>query len=176
VADTVILPMANSLLACLAAELALNPDPPALVCLRAGDLVIHDANAATSVDTVCCPGLAYVRIGSMFPSSNFPDPDNSPLLPKGNGCFPVAWAVELVMGVVRCIPGMGDPAGPDCADWTLVATHDANDLDAMRRALCCWAPTLPKTRLWLAGASTVEMNADCIERQMSLTVSVPKCC
>ena len=173
--DSVILPMANSLLACLAAQLALNPDPPADACLRAGDLVIHDVDAATSRDKVCCPGLAYVRIGNMFPSSNFPDPDNEPSRANG-GCFPVSWAVELVMGVVRCVPGMGSTAGPTCADWTLAATHDANDLDAMRKALCCWGPTLPKTRLWLAQASTVEMTADCIERQMPLTVSVPKCC
>jgi len=172
--DTTLLPMTNALLACLAAELALNPDPPAEVCLRAGDLVIHDVNAASSVDKVCCPGLAYVRIGSMFPSSNFPDPDAQP--GKSNGCFPVSWAVELVMGVVRCIPGMGDAAGPTCADWTLAATHDANDLDAMRKALCCWGPGLPRNRLWLAQTSTVELTADCIERQLSVLVSVPKCC
>lgn len=173
-ADTAILPMANSLLSCLAAQLALNPDPPAEACLRAGNQVLHDVDAGTNLDKVCCPGLAYVRIGTMYPSSNFPEPDVQP--GKPNGCFPVAWAVELVMGTVRCIPGMGTPAGPSCADWTLVATHDANDLDAMRKALCCWGPTLPKTRLWLAGASTVEMAADCIERQLPLTVSIPKCC
>lgn len=172
-ADTFVLPMANALLSCLTAELALNPDPPADSCLRAGDSVIHDANAETSVDKVCCPGLAYVRIGSMFPSSNFPDPD---IQPARNGCFPASWAVELVMGVVRCIPRMGTPAGPDCADWTLVATHDANDLDAMRKSLCCWGDGLPKTRLWLAQTSTVEMNADCIERQLTVLVSVPRCC
>lgn len=172
--DTVILPMATSLLACLQAELALNPDPPAEACLRAGDQVLHDVDAATSTDKVCCPGLTYVRIGPMFPSANFPEPDTLPA--RSTGCFPLGWAVELTMGVVRCIPGMGSPAGPTCADWTLAATHDANDLDAMRRALCCWAPTLPKTRLWLAGSSTVEMSADCIERQFPLTVTIPKCC
>lgn len=173
-ADTVILPMANALLSCLAAELALNPDPPAEACLRAGDQVLHDVDAGTGFDKVCCPGLAYVRIGGMFPSSNFPEPDSQPA--KGNGCFPVGWAVELVMGVVRCIPGMGTSAGPTCADWTLVATRDANDLDAMRKALCCWGPTLPKTRLWLAQVSTTTMDADCIERQLPLLVSIPKCC
>lgn len=173
-ADTVILPMANDLLACLAAQLALNPDPPADACLRAGDQVLQDVDAGTGIDKVCCPGLAYVRIGNMFPSSNFPEPDSQPV--KGNGCFPVGWVVELVMGVVRCIPGMGTTAGPTCADWTSVATHDANDLDAMRKALCCWGPTLPRTRLWLAQVSTVEMSADCIERQLPLLVTVPKCC
>lgn len=172
--DTVVLPMANALLACLQAELALNPDPPAEACLRAGDQVLHDVDAGTSTDKVCCPGLTYVRIGELYPSSVFPEPDTVPARPSG--CFPIAWAVQLTMGVVRCVPGMGSTAGPTCADWTLAATHDANDLDAMRRALCCWAPTLPKTRLWLAGTSTVEMTADCIERQFPVVVAVPKCC
>lgn len=172
--DTVLLPMATDLLACLTAELALNPDPPANSCLRAGDFVIHDVNAESSVDTVCCPGLAYVRIGGTYPSSDFPAQDAAGA--KANNCFPVGWAAQLVMGVVRCVPGMGTPAGPTCADWTLAATHDANDLDAMRRALCCWADGLRKGRLWLAQESTVALTADCIERQMPVLVSVPKCC
>jgi hypothetical protein len=173
-ADTVILPAAQSLLACLAEQLALNPDPPAETCLRAGDTVLHDMDAGTGTDKVCCPGLAYVRIGQMYPSSTFPEPDTVPA--TQDGCFPAMWAVELVMGVVRCIPGMGSTAGPTCADWTLVATHDANDLDAMRKALCCWQPTLRRGRLWLAQASTVEMTADCIERQLPVLLQIPKCC
>lgn len=171
--DTTILPMAQSLLDCLEAELLLNPDPPAQVCLRAGDTVLHDADAATSTDTTCCPGLAYVRIGDAFPSSNFPTPDTEP---GGKGCFPIAWAVPLIMGVVRCIPGMGEPAGPSCVDWTDVATRDANDLDALRRALCCWQSTLPRGRLWLAQVAPVQMQADCIERSLSVLVAVPRCC
>lgn len=172
-ADTVVLPMAQALLACLEDQLLANPDPPAQFCLRAGDTVLHDADAGSSTDTVCCPGLAYVRIGTKFPSSNFPEPDT---VPGGKGCFPVSWAVQLTMGVIRCIPGMGEPAGPDCADWTAVAQHDADDLDALTRAVCCWAATLPRTRLWLVQDAPVQMQADCIERSMSLIVSVPRCC
>lgn len=173
-ADSVVLPLAEALLTCLGEQLDLNPSPPAELCLRAGDLVIHDVDAQTSLDKVCCPGLAYVRIGSMFPSSNFPDPDTVP--GSRSGCFPVAWAVELVMGTVRCIPNMGTPEGPSCTDWTEVATRDANDLDAMRKALCCWQPQLPKGRLWLAGTATVAMTADCIERQMPVLMQIPRCC
>lgn len=173
-ADTVILPLANALLTCLCEQLDLNPDPPANCCLRAGDAVIHDIDGQLSSDKVCCPGLAYVRIGSMYPSSNFPAPDTEP--GRGSGCFPVAYAVELTMGVVRCVPNMGTPEGPSCDDWTLAALHDANDLDAMRKALCCWQAGLPKGKLWLAAASTVTLTADCVERLMPVTVSIPKCC
>lgn len=173
-ADTQIIPLANALLACLCAELAENIDPPENCCLRAGQLVIADMDGNTGTDTVCCPGTAYVRIGAMYPSSDFPAPDT--VAAKQGGCLPVGWSVELTMGVVRCIPGMGTVAGPTCADWTLAATHDANDLDAMRRALCCWSAGLPKTKLWLAQTSTVEMTADCIERMMPVLVNVGRCC
>lgn len=171
--DTVVLPMAQGLLQCLEDQLLLNPNPPAQFCLRAGDQVLHDIDAGASYDTTCCPGLAYVRIGDMFPSSSFPEPDTQP----AKACFPVAWAVQLVAGVVRCVPGIGDPAGPSCTDWEGVATRDANDLDALRRALCCWAEdTLPRGRLWLAQAATVSMQADCIERSLTVLVGVPRCC
>ena len=66
--------------------------------------------------------------------------------------------------------------GPTCADWVTAATHDANDLDAMRKALCCWADTIPARRRWLAQVATVDLAADCIERSMPILVSVPKCC
>lgn len=174
--DTVILPMADALLDCLEIELLLNPDPPANFCLRAGDEVIHDVDGQSSLDKVCCPGTAYVRIGEVFPSSDGNlSPDTTVARGQG-GCFPIAWAVVLYVGVIRCIPNMGTTVGPSCADWTTAATHDANDVDAIRRALCCWAVTLPKGRLWLPGTSTVQMQADCIERMMPVTVGIPRCC
>lgn len=172
--ETFITTIANQLLTCWCDQLELNPAPPAECCLLTGDLTIHDINAQNGLDKTCCPGFAYVRLGSMFPSSNFPAPDTEP--GKGNGCFPVSWAVELTMGIVRCVPGMGQPSGPDCVDWTLAAQHDANDMDAMRKALCCWQPQLSRGRLWLAGASTVTLSADCVERQMPVLVQIPKCC
>jgi hypothetical protein len=172
--ETQLTTMANQLLTCFCEQLATYPSPPADCCLRTGDLTIHDFNAENGLDKTCCPGLAYVRIGSMFPSSNFPAPDTEP--GKGTGCFPVSWAVELTLGTVRCVPGMGATAGPDCVDWTAAAQTDANDMEAMRKALCCWAPLLPRGRLWLAGTSTVNLAGDCIERILPVLVGLPKCC
>lgn len=172
--DTTVLPKAMELLNCLAMELLLYPNPPANVCLRTSDIVIHDVDGNTSIDKVCCPGLAYVRIGSKYPSSNFPAPDGEAV--KRNNCLPNSYAVELIMGMTRCLPGMGTVAGPTCEDWTQAAITDANDLDAMTRALCCFAEGLRPGQLWLAGTSTATMTADCIERQWPVLVSVGRCC
>lgn len=174
-ADSTILPLAQVLLACLETELALNPFPPASVCLRAGNLVIHDVDAEVSADKVCCPGLGYVRIGTVYPSTDFPQPDV-----RNDKCLSLARAVELTAGVVRCVPGMGTPAGPDCVDWAAAATRDANDIDALFKAVCCFTGSpefrLMRGRRWVVQSSTVEQTADCIERMLVVTVEVRKCC
>lgn len=174
-ADTTILPLAQQLLDCLEIELELNDDPPAEFCLRAGDLSIHDIDAETGLDKVCCPGLAYVRVGTVYPSTEFPEPDL-----RNDKCMSLSRVVELTMGVVRCVPGMGTAAGPTCADWELAALHDANDLDAMFKATCCWVGTSAfkrvRGRRWAIQTSTVDQTADCIERSMTILLEVGKCC
>lgn len=174
-ADTTILPLANALLGCLTTELALNPDPPANACLRAGNQVIHDVDGAVSADKVCCPGLNYVRIGAAYPSTDFPQPDT-----RNDKCLSLARAVELTAGVVRCVPGMGSIEGPTCDDWELATLHDANDVDALYKAVCCFTNTTEfrqmRGRRWVVQTSTVEQTADCIERMLLVTVEIRKCC
>lgn len=174
-ADTTILPLANALLDCLTTELALNVDPPANACLRAGNQVIHDIDAGISADKVCCPGLNYVRIGAVYPSTEFPQPDV-----RNDKCLSLTRAVELTAGVVRCIPGMGTPEGPTCDDWELATLHDANDIDALYKAVCCFTESAPfrlmRSRRWAVQTSTVEQTADCIERMLLITVEIRKCC
>ena len=173
--DTIIIPLANALLTCLETEAELNPDPPAQFCLRAGNLVLHDADAQTGLDKVCCPGLGYVRLGRVFPSSTFPDPD-----PRSDRCLSLARALELTVGIVRCIPGIGEPEGPTCADWTAVTLRDANDTQAIWDAICCWTGTPEfkqiKGRPFSILGTEVIAEADCIERFMTILVQIPKCC
>jgi hypothetical protein len=174
-ADTTILPMAQALLDCLVTELALNPDPPANSCLQVANQVIHDVDGQISLDKVCCPGLAYVRVGTVFPSTDFPAPDV-----RSDKCLSLSRALTLTAGVIRCIPGMGTPAGPTCADWTLAAQHDANDIDALFKAMCCFVDTPEfkkmRGRRYSITTSTVDSTADCIERMLIVTVEVRKCC
>lgn len=174
--DTIILPLANELLTCLETTANANPDPPADFCLRAGTLVIHDVDAQVSADKVCCPGLGYVRIGRVFPSSSdFPSPD-----PHSDKCLSLARAVELTAGIVRCVPGMGTPEGPTCEDWTSAATHDADDIQALFSAACCWVDTDEFKRVRGRPFSIIESNVvqegDCIERFLTILVQISRCC
>lgn len=173
-ADTQIIPQANRLLECLQEALEDNPNPPANFCLRAGNLFIQDVDGSISVDKTCCPGTAYVRISDKYPSSIFPAPDTEAY--KRNNCMPVQFGVVLTMGVARCVPGMGSLEGPTCEDWTAAAVQDADDLDAMTKALCCWAEGLPPGRLWMPQTSTPSLVADCLERTWPIIMQVGKCC
>lgn len=167
--------MAQAFLDCLTTELALNIDPPANACLQVANQVIHDVDAQLSLDKVCCPGLNYVRIGSVYPSTDFPAPDV-----RNDKCLSLSRAVEFTAGVIRCIPGMGSPAGPTCTDWELAALHDANDIDALFKAVCCFTESAEfrqmRGRRWAVQSSTVNQTADCVERILVLTVEVRKCC
>lgn len=173
--DTILLPLANALLTCLTTTATANPDPPAQFCLRAGTLVIHDINAQTSADTTCCPGLGYVRIGRVYTSTNFPEPDV-----RSDKCLSLARVVELTAGIVRCVPGMGTPEGPDCADWTSTAVHDADDIQALFDAVCCWVGTdefrVMRSRPFSIIESNVVQEGNCIERFMTIMVQISKCC
>jgi hypothetical protein len=164
-ADTLILPLANALLTCLETTATANPGGP----------VIHDVDAAASLDTVCCPGLGYVKIGRVFPSSNFPEPD-----PRSDRCLSLARGVELTAGIVRCIPGLGTPEGPDCADWTATAVHDADDIQALFSAVCCWVDTdafkVIRGRPFSIEESNVIAEGGCIERFLTVLVQISKCC
>lgn len=175
-ADTLILPLANALLDCLETTAGANPDPPAEFCLRAGTLVIHDVDAQASADKVCCPGLGYVKIGRVYPSSvDFPSPD-----PRADRCLSLARALELTMGIVRCVPGIGSLGGPTCEDWTAAAVHEANDIQALFDAVCCWKDTAAFNRIRSRPFSIVDSNVvqegDCIERFLVVLVQIPKCC
>jgi hypothetical protein len=174
-ADTLILPLANSLLECLQTAATANPDPPANFCLRVGTSVIQDIDAGTGVDTVCCPGLGYVAVGQLYPSSAFPEPDA-----RTDKCLYAARALQLTMGIVRCVPGMGTPEGPSCADWTAAAVRDADDIDALFDAACCWVGTgefkVMRGRPYTISGVTVEQTADCIERTMTILVQIGRCC
>src|SRR5687768_14387744 len=89
--------LANTLLDCLTEALAANPNPPLRACLRVGEEVAQDISL---YEDDCCEGLAYVKVNTMYPSDNFPDPQERP---RGN-CLTESWVVDLEMGVFRCAP------------------------------------------------------------------------
>lgn len=123
---TVALPLAQTLLSCL--EDALTVNPPAQICLRAGEFVNP---SASSTDDECCRGLAWVRIVR-----------TDPLILRGQedfafGCVNALRTTTLEMGVVRCMPTPGPDAMVTCDQWTAIADQMEADHTSMEAALCC---------------------------------------
>lgn len=151
---------AQALLSCLEDELSIleDPIPSKNICLRVGEIPFDIENG---VD-ICCEGFAWVRVNRIYPSVDFPQQ-----LSQQYTCNHTSYAVELQMGVMRCMP-----FEKDCNIWTLVALRADEDAAAMRRALCCFFPTVA-TEDFLAGEWVpVGNDGGCIGGTMNVTVGV----
>jgi hypothetical protein len=165
VTDTNYITFAQLLLNCLCNSLAQTANPVTNCCLRTGAL-----NGIGSDLCVC--GMAWVRIGNIYPSSQFPAQDTAPQL-----CGPYSNVLELEMGVSRCRP-QGDAMNPvDCEAETALAVVLANDREAMRQALCCAVGPLERD-MWVDGGSQpLEAQGSCIGTTHTLLVQIlcPSC-
>lgn len=165
VTDTNYVTFAQLLLNCLCNQLALTPAPVTNCCLRTG------ATASIGSDLCAC-GMAWVKIGNIYPSSNFPAQDTSP-----QPCGAISNVLELEMGVSRCRPA-GDPLNPvSCAAETALAITLANDREAMRQALCCAVGPLERDAWVDGGSAPLEAQGSCIGVVHTLLVQIfcPSC-
>jgi len=158
------LDLANTLLSCLNGALEDHPNKPVRSCLRVGEEV---AQGLSLTEDECCDGLAYVKVNQVFPSSNFPNPDEVAL-----NCPPTEWAVDLEVGIFRCAPTGDMGQLPTCEQWDGAATTVALDAAAMRRAVACFRRELEPgayamVRQWLP----IGPQGACTGGTMVVTVS-----
>jgi hypothetical protein len=167
--DQTALPLAEILLACLAAEVDQLADPPTHVCLRVGATV--DPQLSTYVDE-CCDGVAWVRVDTVYPSDSFPAKNTVP-----SPCGPLGYAVVLEMGVVRCAPTPDAEEVITCEEWTALADAVLADAAAMRRAVCCFvaADTNVDRLVVEDGWTPLPTQANCAGGTLRLTVEAGPC-
>lgn len=166
-------PVAAELMACFTAQLAELPNPPRYIQMRVG----QDTGPliGENVDE-CCAGLAWVRIASIYPSwDSFPSADNT-----WTPCGPLAYAVQLEMGVAFCMPwsstdeAIDNQDPPSTADWALAASTQMIHQTLMRRtAACCWRPT---QRRAVGEWSPLPVEGGCTGGKLLVTVSVMAPC
>lgn len=173
-ADTLILPMAERLLECLCAALIEHheaADRPENCCIRVGESVSADASA---YEDLCCSGLAWVRIDSIFASNDeFPNPDTQVPI---TGCGVSAWGVVLEMGVLRCAPTGDINTIPTCNDWTALAVNVANDARAMRDAICCLTAQLDQQSVAIGSWQPLPTTGGCAGGAWQISVQIPNDC
>lgn len=170
VVDETVAPLALALLECLRREMAKVPVPPAKVQIRPGDRV---AALISTAEDECCAGLAWVRVGEVYPSQvGFPAYDAGP-----HKCGPGRLAVLLEVGAMRCAP-VGDAAVlPTAEQWAAAALTVLDDRAAMRRAICCFMGLQAnKGRLFSVGTSApLPVEGACTGATDTVTVSVQPC-
>jgi hypothetical protein len=139
IADPVVMPLAEEMLACLEEEIAKVAFPPARVGLRPGSVV--DFLLSTTEDE-CCEGLAWVRPALFYPSADrFPLQAEEPQIP-----YIGSWAIQLELGAVRCAPTPPETSIPTVAQWNEVVQKVMDDAAAFRRAICCFIAADPVNR------------------------------
>lgn len=117
---------------CIVNELDATPfsgGAPARTCLLVPGNIAWDA---------CdCDGQLALTIQRIYPTKIFPgDASSEPVL---GGCLTRPLAVQVLVSLVRCIPGL-DPSGnpPTCAQLLAKAVEQQADAYAIRRAVeCC---------------------------------------
>jgi hypothetical protein len=134
--DVGVYPTMIALSACLCAELDASGLGGACFCgIIPGSQVVLDVCASCGKDKAC-PGQAWVRLVSAFPSTIFPDADHT----VATCLSPLAYNLEV--GVARCFPqGKSNSITgftPPTLDEQVNATRlQMADMAAMKRAIQC---------------------------------------
>ncbi|MBP2703524.1 hypothetical protein JOL79_06890 [Microbispora sp. RL4-1S] len=171
-ADVTALPLAEALLACLCAELDDTVAGPVCVCCL--------APGPEPADCCTCPGgegRAWVRVTRIFPTSaRFPLPAVDP----GRCATDGSYAVELELGVYRCVATIDDDGTPpSCDQRTADAVKLLDDAAAMRRAVsCCFPRTeLGRGRAVVVGEwRPIAPEGGCAGGALLVTVESGDCC
>jgi hypothetical protein len=164
---------------CLGVAISGLPGTPRNVCYRVGLEIAHDLD---TIQDLCCDGLAYVAIGDTWVSStSFPEQD---IVRQATArCPPPAWGQTIRMGIVRCVPVMGELGNmPTCTEWTTAAQQNMVDSIALRKASCCLRSWVLSQSDAMLGMSVVIQRqtqgpplGGCVERSVNIDIQIPNC-
>lgn len=132
--DTLVNPQAQDLLQCLQDALGDHPYfaiPPGVVSIRVGERAVIGVTLAGADECMC--GYAWVRVSSVFPTS---EADFPGVLSDTQPQCGLTWGMRFEMGIKRCIDDPTQPISPD--RWQEFQTRTMIDLACMREAICCF--------------------------------------
>jgi len=178
-ADIFVGPLMLELLSCLCEQSAQAANPPGICCFRVGNEVAHDAGQD---EDQCCLGIAYVALGDTWPSSgSFPEQDF--VRQADAKCPPPTWAQSFKLGIIRCLPNVGDGFHPpSCTDWNAAALQNVIDAQTLRQVACCFRDFVTTNDGLFLGMSVVierqnqgTPQGGCVERSMSIVAQIVNC-
>lgn len=185
---------AENLLTCVCSGLGRLPaDVPGLAGCPCRVFVSPGVPAADGCDSSCTPlpagqypgqltvhvVRAYSSTRQAFPRLETNSPDSVRDLRNCQG--PPTTAVELMVTLYRCVPGMSNEGCPPAPEVLTASAMQTNaDLMAIQSAvLCCYAATdttRPRGRRFVLGqAAVVGPQGDCVGVQTAVTLALDDC-
>lgn len=176
--DTMVMPILINAHACLLTEVGKVANPPLNVHIRpgAGFTALFD-----EYRDECCQGIAWVRPGQMIPTGgDWPQQLTSVQGPSASRGRPSQYAIQVELGVYRCIPIISSVSGardeiPIAAQW-LAATQEAmDDAAALRRAICCLRSIYGNDSVLEGPVTPLQNEGTCGGQLVVVTVRAPAC-
>lgn len=128
--------------------------------------------ASTPVIPECCGGFAWVRLVGAYPTLNFPQ-----LLSSAERCRHDQWALDIELGVARCVPEPCDVLGQPCCDGELIGAMAVwDDFARMRRVFGCCLPVsggavgLKSDDIIPGVFGVAQLQGTCLVRTMQATI------
>jgi hypothetical protein len=177
--DTMVMPILRAMKVCLQAQVGIWPNPPQLFQVRPGNAFAASADNAFDE---CCAGIAWVRGAVRFPTEDFPVQKTT----VGDS-EETDWAVQIEIGVDRCIPTQGDDGVYGSVvtgtQWEAATQQEEDDGLMLRKAACCLRDTFTYTnglkmgnRGMIIGVQTpLENQGPCGGIMLIVTIRVPAC-
>lgn len=171
--DTMVMPILQQALACLRTEASLTENPPAHYHVRPGGSFEPSADAYGRDE--CCDGIGWARM-----VANYEGQDANWLEPAGGiegNCAPIAWAVVIEIGLMRCVPLAGDRAGSNVTDeqWTAATQAQMDDAAALRRVLCCLRDLRGVSDVVSGQVTPLENSGGCGGVTLTVTIRADAC-
>ena len=171
--DTMVMPILQEALACLRTEASLTENPPQHYHVRPGASFEPSADGYGRDE--CCDGIGWVRL-----VANYEGGDANWLEPAGGvegNCAPIAWAVIIEIGLMRCVPVAADRGGGNVTSeqWTAAAQAQLDDGAALRRVLCCLREIRGVSDVVSGQLSPLENSGGCGGITLQVTIRADAC-
>lgn len=156
------------LLACLTVAVEAAENPPSRIQFLPGAQAGEDIS---EFEDLCCAGTAYVRVGTVYPSSQeFPAPDTQAI-----PCQQQALAVSYEVGIMRCAPAGTTQNVPTSAQWLAAFRQQMIDMTSMFKAACCFRNKYPMDAMLIGPWTPVGPQGGCLLGTVTITHQIAGC-
>lgn len=169
-ADQTVMPVAAKAMDCLRQQVLLLTNPPANFQMRPGTTFSPMADATRDE---CCEGVAWVRPGFVWETDEFPVQRST-----AERIGPAYLAVQIELGVVRCLPTQGldgDGTVVDATQWLTALQASEDDRWALRKAVCCLVAEYGQDAVVVGQYAPLENEANCSGVSVIVTIRRPFC-